>query len=106
MDQLADLAAAQSRRLDCDTVLREVERNHPGQLGQDATDSQYLSRSRFQLDLSILECHGTVSVLLTSCLHCMHFICDVVHGIQEDLLKVHLHCIMGHAVDGMYYAAS
>ncbi|KAL0017949.1 hypothetical protein WJX79_006850 [Trebouxia sp. C0005] len=34
VNQLVELATAQSRRLDCETVLQEVEREHPGELSR------------------------------------------------------------------------
>lgn len=33
VDQLAEMTTAQARFLDCDSVRREVERQHPGRLG-------------------------------------------------------------------------
>lgn len=42
--QLADSAAAQSKRVDCGMVLQKVE-NTTWQIGQDATDSLYVDRS-------------------------------------------------------------
>ena len=77
VDQLAHLAAARSRRMDCDTVLQEVERNHPGELGrmrQIARTSAGLTFSLTKLYLNVM-----TQCLCCCCLvfHCMHIICCV-----------------------------
>lgn len=91
MDQLADLAAARSRRTDCDTVLREVERNHPGELGrmrQLASTSAGLTFSLTKSYLSVM-----TQCLCCCCLvfHCMHIICCVwqSRGPNESASALH-----------------